>query len=213
MTSDVDLERAAAGDPAARQELLRRFEDRIKRMVSVRLDPRLAARIDPSDVVQETYLEAWQKMSRYLENRPVAFYPWLRSIAWERLVDLHRAHIRAQKRSVERERRDGMALPEQSATQLVARLAANGTSPSIKLLRKEARSRLAEGLQRLRPADREVLVLRYLEQLSVRDIAAIVGVSQSAVKVRCFRAIERLHALLEDPDPSASRYPQHRQGR
>ncbi len=71
------LRHARDGDDAARQELLGRYRGRLERMVSVRMDRRLAARFDPSDVVQEALLAAHQKLSEYLEERPIPFYPWL----------------------------------------------------------------------------------------------------------------------------------------
>ena len=76
------LRQAGQGDEPARQQLLVRHRDRLKRMVAVRLDPRLAVRVDPSDVVQEALLDAAQKLDGYLRDRPVPFYPWLRRLAW-----------------------------------------------------------------------------------------------------------------------------------
>ena len=67
------LQRAGDGDPSARQQLLSRHRDRLRRMVAVRLDPRLAARVDPSDVVQEALMVADQKLGAYLKDRPVPF--------------------------------------------------------------------------------------------------------------------------------------------
>ena len=197
--SEVELliARAAAGDAAARQDILALYETQLKRMVRVHLDRRVAARVDASDVVQDVFIKAWDKFSEYFRERPVALYPWLRRLAWDRVIELHRAHIRAQRRSVLRERRRARALPDQTATALVNQLATSMTSVSKKLMREDARRRLAMGLEKLQPADREVLVLRFLEELSVKDVAEIVGISQGAVKTRCFRAIERLHALLE----------------
>src|SRR5437763_14614661 len=87
------LRRAGDGDAAARQQLLARHRDRLRRMVAVRLDQRLAARVDPSDVVQEALIEADRKLDDYLEQRPVPFYPWLRRLAWEQLVKLHERHV------------------------------------------------------------------------------------------------------------------------
>jgi RNA polymerase sigma-70 factor (ECF subfamily) len=79
---DVDteqlLDQAAAGDEAARGQLLQRHRTRLKRMVTVRADPRLVARVDPSDVVQETLIEAAAQLGHYLRRRPLPFYPWLR---------------------------------------------------------------------------------------------------------------------------------------
>ncbi|HTK78727.1 MAG TPA: RNA polymerase subunit sigma, partial [Gemmataceae bacterium] len=90
-TSDSEelLRRAGGGDEPARQQLLARYRDRLRRMVAVHLDPRLAARLDPSDVVQDALLDAAGKLSHYLRTRPVPFYPWLRRLAWEHLVKLH----------------------------------------------------------------------------------------------------------------------------
>src|SRR5438874_11870195 len=98
--TDALLAQAAAGDADARGRLLGRHRERLARMVACRLDRRLLARIDPSDVVQEVLVEADRKLERYLSDRPLPFYPWLRQLAWEHLVTLHRRHVRAQKRSV-----------------------------------------------------------------------------------------------------------------
>jgi RNA polymerase sigma-70 factor, ECF subfamily len=193
------LRRAAGGDEPARHQLLARHRDRLRRMVAVRLDPRLAARVDPSDVVQEALLDAAGRLDAYLRDRPIAFYPWLRRLAWEHLVKLHERH-RAGKRSVAREEPGGLALPDGSAWQLADRLAAPGSSPSRSLLRAEMRDRVHAALARLAPADREVLVLRYLEQLPAAEIAAVLGLGESAVKMRHRRALDRLCGLLGDED-------------
>src|SRR3954449_6327982 len=101
--TDQLLASASQGDATARNRLLERHRPRLKRMVAVRLDRRLAARVDPSDVVQEALAEAARLLPGYLQERPVSFYPWLRRLAWERLVKLHRRHVAAGKRSVARE--------------------------------------------------------------------------------------------------------------
>src|SRR5437868_9270150 len=165
------LRQAGGGDRSARQQLLTRHRDRLRRMVAVRLDPRLAARVDPSDVVQEALMVADRRLDRYVSERPVPFYPWLRRLAWEHLVKLHERHILARKRSVLREEPGILALPEDSAVLLAQRLAGTGTSPSHGVVRKEQRDRVRLALSRLPAADREVLELRYLEQLSTADIA------------------------------------------
>src|SRR5947199_4295375 len=113
------VERAAHGDAAARQQLLTRHRPRLRRMVAVRLDRRLAARVDPSDLVQETLAEAAEDLSDYLRRRPIPFYPWLRQIACQRLIDVHRRHLHAGKRSVTRE--EPPALTDQSALELARR--------------------------------------------------------------------------------------------
>src|SRR5262245_45251554 len=102
-TTEALLDRAGQGDALARARLLEAHQERLRRMIAARLDRRLAARLDPSDVLQETLLRAHQEMSDYLRRRPLPFYPWLRQLAWERLADHYRRHVRAQKRSVKRE--------------------------------------------------------------------------------------------------------------
>src|SRR5437870_3588834 len=97
------LRRAGEGDAVARGALLDRHRRRLRQMIACRMDPRLAARLDPSDVVQETLAEADRRLDGYLNERPLPFYPWLRKLAWDRLVEQHRRHLRARRRSVLRE--------------------------------------------------------------------------------------------------------------
>jgi RNA polymerase sigma-70 factor (ECF subfamily) len=200
LPADPDIEDllalAGSGDDAACQRLLVLHRDRLCRMVATHLDRRLAARIDPSDVVQETLLEAAQKLAEYLRQRPVAFYPWLRQIAWEHLLKVQERHLLARKRSAAREERLLPALSDGSALALADRLVASGTSPSNRLLRDELRGRVHAALAELPERDREVLVLRYLEQLSFSEIAVVLEINEGAVKMRHTRALMRLSPLL-----------------
>jgi RNA polymerase sigma-70 factor (ECF subfamily) len=196
------LARAAAGDIDARDGLLARHRDRLRRMVAVRADPRLAARVDPSDVVPDTLAEAAGKLDGFLRTRPLPFYPWLRRLALERLAALHRRHVQARRRSVTREA-DRMDLPDGSALELADRLFARQSSPSARLQRQELQARVRSALAALREADREVLVLRHLEGLPAKDIAAVLGTSEGAVHTRHVRALQRLRALL-GPDVAMS---------
>jgi RNA polymerase sigma-70 factor (ECF subfamily) len=195
--TDQLLEYYRRGDSAAEGRLLQRHRDRLRQMIALRLDRRLRPRIDPSDVLQETLAEAARKLADYARDRPLPFYPWLRRLAWERLVQLHRWHVRTGKRSVRREEA-GLPLPDESAVQLADRLASRGSSPSAPLHQAEMRARVQEALARLSERDREVLVLRYLEHLSTREIAAVLGLAESGVKTRQLRALQRLRDLLDD---------------
>jgi RNA polymerase sigma-70 factor, ECF subfamily len=194
---DLLLERACRGDAEARQGLLVACRDRLRRMVSVRLDRRVAARLDPSDVVQEALIDADARLDDFLRRRPLPFYPWLRQIAWERLVKLHRLH-NADKRAVARELHP--PLPDESALELVRGLAAPDTSPSGRAIREEARQRVREAMQSLGEHDREVLALRYLEQMATAEIAAVLGLGEGAVKMRHLRALQRLRESLGLPE-------------
>jgi RNA polymerase sigma-70 factor (ECF subfamily) len=196
--TDALIEQARRGDASARQQLLTRHRERLGRMVAVRLDRRLAARVDPSDVVQETLAAAAQKLPAYLRERPLPFYPWLRAIALERVSKVHQRHLRAGRRSVTREEPGLESLPDESALTLARMLIDSGPSPSRQLLRKELRGQVQAALARLRPQERDILVMRYLEQLSNKEIASALGISEGAVKMRHLRALTCLRTLLAE---------------
>jgi RNA polymerase sigma-70 factor, ECF subfamily len=192
------MERASGGDRLAREQLLAGHRDRLRQMIAVRMDRRLAARVDPSDVVQDVLAVATRDLSDYLRNRPLPFYPWLRKLAWERLIELQRQHLVARKRSVAREEFGIPELPDESAAVLAERLLSHNSSPSDALIREEMRQRVRDALERLSPRDREVLILRYLEQLSPAEVAAVLGIKEGAVKTRQTRALVRLGELLQN---------------
>src|SRR5271166_3731982 len=191
------MERASGGDRPAREQLLAGHRDRFRQMIAARMDRRLVARVDPSDVVQDVLATATRNLSDYLRDRPMPFYPWLRKLAWERLIELQRTHLVARKRSVAREDFGIPELPDESAAVLAERLLSQDASPSDLLIREEMRQRVRQALERLKPQDREVLVLRYLEQLSPAEVAAVLGIKEGAVKTRQTRALVRLGELLQ----------------
>jgi RNA polymerase sigma-70 factor (ECF subfamily) len=196
--SQILLRQAAAGDRSAAQRLLDVHRDRLRAMIALRLDRRLSARVDPSDVLQETLAEAYQKLPEYLRTQPIPFYPWLRQMAWQKIVHLHRQHLLAQARAVTREERFDVALPDESALDLAQRLIAKNASPSRQMLHEELKNRVRAALGRLDPRDREVLVLRFLEQLSIEEAAAVLEVTKEAVKSRQRRALERFSDMLDE---------------
>ena len=196
--TDELLRSAGLGDMAARTELLARHRDRLRRMVAVRIDRRLAARVDPSDVVQEALADAAVGFSSYLRDRPLPFYPWLRQVAWLRLIQLYRHHVVAQRRSVDREVPAEPPIADASAHVLAAAcLAAGGSTPSRALIREELLGRVHAALDRLDPRDREVLVMRHLEGMSSAEVGAVLGIGEGAVRARLVRALKRLRAMLD----------------
>jgi RNA polymerase sigma-70 factor (ECF subfamily) len=205
---DPDTERllaeAAAGSADACGRLLERHRPRLERMVALRMDKRLAARLDAADVVQDALAEAVAKLPAYLRERPLPFYPWLRQLAWDRLAELHRRHVGTRKRSVTQEERWQAELPEESALALAERLVGPTTSPSAWAARKEECERVRAALERLPGPGRELLVLRHLEQLSLAEIAAVLGVTEGTAGRRHLRALERLRALLS-PRPGENK--------
>jgi RNA polymerase sigma-70 factor (ECF subfamily) len=165
-------------------------------MVRLRMDRRVHPRLDPSDVVQDSLMEAYGKLPAFAQTRPMPFYPWLRSIAWERLIQLHREHILAERRSVNREEQL-FPLPEESEAILADRFAASATGITGGAVRKEIRNRVRAAIAELPPASQEVVILRHLEELPFKEISAVLGISETAVYSRYRRSVEQLATLLK----------------
>ena len=178
--------------------LLGEHRARLRKMVAARMDPRLAARVDPSDVVQETMIEAMRMLPEYVLDQPLPFYPWLRQLAAQRLARLAQQHIGAQRRSVTREQQENLGLSHESMSRLVDQLTAPDTSPSQRAMQQEMQQRLRSALDDLPYLDREVLVLQFIEQMSPGEIAPILGITPEAVGMRRLRALRRLGTVLQD---------------
>ena len=198
LSESVDLiERARAGDRAALDALLGRHRDRLRRMVAMRLDTRLQARLDASDVVQEAYVEVAQRLDEYLRDPKLPLFLWLRLVVGERLLKLHRHHLGTQMRDAGREvSLYRGALPAASSAALAAQLLGRHTSPTQAAVRAERLLRLQEALNSLGPLDREVLSLRHFEELNRAETAQVLGIGESAAAKRYLRALKRLKATL-----------------
>src|SRR3954466_2073106 len=159
--TELLLCRANMGDATARSELLELYRGRLRRMVAIRLDKRLATRVDPSDIVQEAMRDAFKRLSEYFASPEIAFYPWLRRIAWDRLMDMYRQHITAEKRSVLKEQVWAPELNDESMAELAHSLAANSQNPRQRAMVAELETRMMAALAQLKPHDREILILRY----------------------------------------------------
>ena len=207
MTSTVDipederlLKLAASGDSDALGRLLESHRQRLERIVRVRLDHRVQSRMNASDVIQETCIEAGERLKEYLENPEVPFFVWLRYLAHQRLQQLHRHHLGRQIRDANRERSIEQQDSEDQlgsgiiAAQLVARI----SSASSILQKEELCQRLRELLDQMEPVDREILVLRHFEHLTNAECAQILSLSTTAASNRYVRALERLRAVIGD---------------
>jgi RNA polymerase sigma-70 factor (ECF subfamily) len=191
------LEQARAGDASALNEIFARHRARLRRMVELRLDRRLQARIDASDVVQEGYVEAVGRLEEYLRDPRYPLFLWLRLIVGERLLKLHRHHLGTQLRDAGLEVSIYRgALPEASSAALAAQLLGKHTSPTQAAVRAERMMRLQEALNTLDPMDREVLSLRHFEEMSLAETALSLGIEESAAAKRYVRALKRLKAIL-----------------
>lgn len=191
------IERLRSGDRKALAELFDRYRARLRRMVDLRMDPRLRTRLDASDVLQEAYLDVAKDLPPYLANPKLPPLLWLRLHVGRRLITLHRHHLGAKMRDA------GMeislyrgALPEASSAALASMLLGKQTSPTQAAQRAERMLRVQEALNSLEPIDREVLALRHFEQLSRAETAQVLGIAQEAGAKRYFRALKRLKDVL-----------------
>jgi RNA polymerase sigma-70 factor (ECF subfamily) len=195
--TDRLLRQAGEGDQASLGELLQRHNARLRRMVALRLDPRLQGRIGPSDVIQETYLEVSARLAEYLREPTMPFFLWLRFLAGQKLVTLHRKHLGTRMRDAGREVSLYRGrLPETSSAALAAQLLGHDARPSEAAARAELKIRLQEALNGMDPLDREVLALRHFEQLSWAETAQTMGITEGAASKRYVRALKRLKTIL-----------------
>jgi RNA polymerase sigma-70 factor (ECF subfamily) len=198
------LHDAARGSDEAVRILLDRHRARLRRMVALRLDRRLSARLDPSDIVQEALADAARKLADYARDRPLPFYPWLHRLASERLAQEHRRHLRSQARGVGREEPQGFEPLNESAALLADRLIADDPTPATILVRDEQRRRLLEALAEMAETDREVLMMRFHEDLTFPEIAAILEIGEGAAKMRHLRALRRIRDVIGAVGPGSS---------
>jgi RNA polymerase sigma-70 factor (ECF subfamily) len=191
------LEQARAGDENALNELFAQHRARLRRMVDLRLDRRLQARIDVSDVIQDAYVDAVTRLDEYLRQPSYPLFLWLRLIVGERLLKLHRHHLGTQMRDA------GMevsifrgSLPAASSAALAAQLLGKHTSPTQAAVRAERMMRVQDALNALDPIDREVLCLRHFEEMTLAETALSLGIEEQAAAKRYIRALKRLKAVL-----------------
>jgi len=191
------LRRAAAGDGRCFATLFTRYRSRLRRMVKLRLDPRVQGRVDPSDVVQEAYLETCRQLPAYVRDARLPFFLWLRLVTGQQLALTHRRHLGVQARAAGREvSLQRGALPGASSAALAAQLLGNMTSPSMAAAKAELKVRVQDALNRMDGVDREVLTLRHFEHLTNAETATALGLSETAASNRYVRALERLRGVL-----------------
>ncbi len=185
------------GQPALASQFMR-HRDRLHRMIEVRLDRRVAGRVDASDVLQEAFLEAARRMDEYLANPPMPLFLWLRFLTGQRLLAIHRQHLGAQKRDPRQEvALDHAAMPKADSASLSVQLAGRLTTPSLAAMRLEMQERLAKLLGEMDPLDREILALRHFEELSNQESAEELGITAAAASKRYIRALERLREVVK----------------
>jgi RNA polymerase sigma-70 factor, ECF subfamily len=191
------LKQAGQGKPDAVEQLLAKQREPLRRMIDLRLDRRVSARLDASDVVQDVLLEASRRLRDYLQNPAMPFHLWLRHIAEDHIIDAHRRHHQAQKRNVEREQplvRPSLA--GKSSVELAGQLLDHERTPASAALHHELQQQLEAAVEALDEDDRDIILMRHFEQLSNQEIADYLGLTEAAASMRYLRAIRKLKAGL-----------------
>lgn len=187
--------RAAIGDAAAFGEMVKLFEQDIHRFVASRIDAKLQRRFTASDIVQETFLKAHQRIRDFEQRRPMPFKIWLMKTAMEQLRDNRVKHLKREVRSVNRE----VGFPHRSSLALAGKLASHST-PSEIVVKREQQTAVAKAVERIGNSDRDILLLRHIDDLKFNEIAAILEINAATARKRYARAIVRLRQLCIDDD-------------
>jgi RNA polymerase sigma-70 factor (ECF subfamily) len=191
------LDRLHAGDREAAAELLARYRVRLRRMIELRMDSRLYRRLDASDVVQDALLDIASRLDDYLTDPKVPFFLWMRLVAGERLLRLHRQHLGSKMRDIGREvSLYRSSLPAASSFALASMLLGHLSSPTQAAVRAERLLRIQDALNALDPIDREVLALRHFEQLTQAETAIALDLKPDAASKRYIRALKRMKDVL-----------------
>ncbi len=188
------------GGPVDRESLAAYFslhQEKLRRWVEYRLDARVGGRISASDVLQDVYLAAEQRLDHFHTLPDMPFAVWIQLIAGQRLVDLHRRHLGAQARSVSKEfslNRPGKTEVDRDGE---GGLADDLTSPSQAAMRHESMEVLRSAIESMEPLDREVLSLRHFDERSNDEVAQILGIPKGTASKRYVRALTKLRSVLE----------------
>jgi RNA polymerase sigma-70 factor (ECF subfamily) len=191
------IDRAGEGDVAALAELFGRYRKQLRQMVRLRLDRRLQGRVDASDVLQEAYLDVAQQLPHYLAKREMPLFLWLRLVAGQRLMRIHREHLGSAMRDAGREvSLYKGALPQASSVSLAAQLLGRYTPASAAVSRAEVQIQIQTALNGMDPIDREIIALRHFEELTNAQVAEVLGLEVSTASKRYIRALKRLQVTL-----------------
>ena len=188
------LAQAAAKEPGAFEQLFSQHRSYLRKAIEMRLDDRMRSRVDASDVLQETQLEAMRRLPDYLQRRPMPLRLWLRKTAHERLIKLREHHVVAERRAVGRE----APLPRRSSMDLAERLLSEDTTPSERANRRETADRLRLAVAGLPDHERDIVLMLDFEGMSSREAALVLDVDASTVHRRHGHALMRLHKTLTD---------------
>jgi len=183
-------------------ELFEAFRPRLRTLVEMRIDRRIRARVDASDILQEAFVDAVRRFPKYQQERTMTPYRWFRFLTIQQLILAHRQHLGVQARAATREfRLDGVCDAGLDSSAMAVCLAGGDSTPSAKFSRAEEIASLTTALDSLEPLDREVLALRHFEQLQHSEIAELLNLTTAAASSRYRRALLKIGQVLQNHEP------------
>jgi RNA polymerase sigma-70 factor, ECF subfamily len=191
------LAAARKGDGGAVDRLLERHRAAIRQMIDLRMDQVIKRRVDASDIVQEVLIEANRRLAEYLQNPVMPFHLWLRQMAKDRLIDAHRRHRGAGRRSMDREQPLVAAASNESSLDFLGQLHDQELTPAAAATWRELQARFQQVCQQLDELDQEIVLLRHFEHLSNSEAAEVLALSPQAASMRYLRAMRRLRQLMD----------------
>lgn len=196
---DSLVDRVLHGDRDALAAVFAHHRDRLWRIVNFRIDPRLRGRVDADDVLQEAYLNAERRIGHVIQDAPDGLFVWFRMIVSQTMAEIHRRHLGVQRRDPMREQslNAGGWSADATSFSISSHLFGHLTSPSQAALRKELTEQLEFALSSMEDLDREVLAMRHFEELSNRETANALGLTEQAASARYVRALTRLQHILK----------------
>ncbi len=198
---DIEKLKGASDIGSAFAKLFHQYFPRLEKAVKFRMDPRIRQRMDPSDVVQEAYIECARRIEKYLEEPPAPLFLWVRYLVLQRLLQIHRKHLQGKAQDARRDEPMFKGGYPCASSEFIAReLVASQTSPSQAFVRKEAQQMVRDALEEMSDNDREILVLRHFEHLSSKDAAFVLNIEHSAARKRYLRALKRLREVFDKID-------------
>ncbi len=188
------LQRAVEGDLQATEELLWSHYDRLYQFIEKNLPPVVRSTLSANDILQETFVVAWQQIGSFEDRHPAALSTWLRAIAKNKLTDRVRAQVAAKRGGgrVAVQNRGGQS----SLVDLAELVVASVRSPSGSVAHREAERITLVTLAHLKEDYRQAITLRYLEGRSVAETAAAMGRTERSIHMLCNRALKKLREAL-----------------
>lgn len=194
---DTLVQQAIDGNEDALAALFSQYKTQLRAMIEFRMDRKLKGRVDPSDVLQEAYVDLAKRLPEF-GQKGMSFFVWLRLVTKERLLKVHREHITAKKRDARREVDPRQVTSNVTSVLLADHLIGRYTSVAGQAIKAEQNALIRSVLDQMDENDREIIALRIFEGLTNGETAEVLGMSKQTSSKRFIAAVGRLRTEIVD---------------